>query len=451
MELTRGNIYKQLLYLSGPLVFGNILQQFYNTIDAWIIGRFAGTEQFAAVGVAGSAMNLFLFLIVGACGGISVVFAQLHGGEAEAEFRKEVYQTSVIGLILTTGLTTFGILLLPGLIRVLQTPENISAYVYTYLFIVLLGLPFSYLYNLYQALLRAVGNVKIPLLILGCAVLTNLCLDLVLVRGLGMGIRGAAIATVLSQILSAVLSRIYLEIFHREFLPKKGEHVFSVRLIRRTMSLAFVTGIHQTGLYIGKLLVQGAVNSCGTEMITAYTATTRIEAFVNSFGDSGAAATSVLVAQNYGAGNRDRVRESFKASAVLLVAFGLLCSVLLFVTSTLSAAFMLSGQGGVAYVQTVRYLKLVAVFYVFCFLGNTFAGYFDGIGKAYIPFIGASSHITMRVILSWMWIRRGGLSAVALATGIGWVYVIVLWSGIYLWRRKKERNFVAGSRTSVSL
>ncbi len=163
---------------------------------------------------------------------------------------------------------------------------------------------------------------------------------------------------------AAAVCMLYLKCRALELLFRREDRRMDRALLRQTAQFSFVTALHQSSLYIGKLLVQGAVNTGGTEMISAYTAMTRIEGFANSFGDSGSAATSVLV----------------------------------------------------------------ALFYVFCFTGNTFAGYFNGTGRVSVPFIGATSHIALRVVLSWLLVGKMGLPAVALATGLGWVTVNALWA-----------------------
>ncbi len=288
-DLTSGSIPRHLLRLAAPLIMGNILQQLYNTVDAFILGCFAGELEFAAVGVADSVMNLFLFMITGACTGISVIFAQFYGAGDHTAFRREHWLSLTFGLLTTCACCGLGFTLLSPLLRLIRTPE---------------------------------------------------------------------------------------ELFRRE------DRRMDRALLRQTAHFSFVTALHQSSLYIGKLLVQGAVNTDGTDLISAYTATTRIEGFANSFGDSGRAATSVLVAQNRGA----------------------------------------------AFENARDYLKLVALFYVFCFTGNTFAGYFNGTGRVSVPFIGATSRIALRVVLSWLLVGKMGLPAVALATGLGWVMVNALWA-----------------------
>lgn len=426
-DLTKGSLTGHLLYLSAPLLLGNILQQLYNTIDALIIGRFAGLEEFAAIGVAGAVMNLFLFALVGGCVGLTVAFAQYFGARELRHLRQAHFLGLAGGTAVTVLLAATGILGIPAVLSLIQTPAELYLYVADYLTIVLLGLPAAYLYNFYSALLRSVGKVVVSLIILALAVVLNLGLDIYLIAGLGLGIRGAAYATLLAQAVSAGLSYLYLSRFLPELVFSRADCRFDRRMARRLVSYSSVTALHQSGLYLGKLLVQGAVNTGGTEMISAFTAATRIETFVNSFGDSGSAATSTTVAQNYGAGSRERVRACFRASLRYLAVLGLVCSLALFLTVNLTTAFVLGQGEGAAFDSACSYLRIVALFYLFCFTGNTFAGFFEGTGRMSIPFWGAAGHITLRVILSWLFIGSFGLDAVAVATGIGWVGVNLFW------------------------
>lgn len=436
-DLTTGSIPKHLVRLAMPLMIGNILQQLYNTIDAFMLGRFAGELEFAAVGVAGSVMNLFLFMITGACTGISVIFARLYGAGERAAFRREHWLSLSCGVLVTVLCGGLGFLWLPGLLRLIRTPDELTGFVTAYLTVILASLPMAFLYNLYGALLRAIGRANAALMALAAAVTINLVLDFVFIARLGWGITGAAWATAAAQAISAALCIVYLKCRAPAILFRRKDCRMDKNLLRQTAHFSFVTALHQSSLYIGKLLVQGAVNTGGTDMISAYTATTRIEGFANSFGDSGSAATSVLTAQNLGAGKPERVRETYRSSLLLLIGMGLAMSVIMYVSARSAVSLMLGTSSGAAFENACAYMKLVAVFYTLCFTGNTFAGYFDGIGRVSIPFIGAASHIAMRVVLSWLWVKQMGLSAVALATGIGWIWVNTLWTVI---KRRMDRQ-----------
>ena len=190
-DLTSGSIPQHLLRLAAPLIMGNILQQLYNTVDAFILGRFAGDLEFAAVGVAGSVMNLFLFMITGACTGISVIFAQLYGAGERERFRREHWLSLSCGLLVTLACSGLGFLLLSPLLRLIQTPSELKTFVSVYLTIILASLPAAFLYNLYGALLRAIGRANAALMALAAAVTVNVALA-VGHRGRGVGDGGVA-------------------------------------------------------------------------------------------------------------------------------------------------------------------------------------------------------------------------------------------------------------------
>lgn len=430
-DLLHGSITRHLIRLSAPLIAGNILQQFYNTFDVFVIGRYAGGLEYAAIGTAGTLMNLFLFAVSGMCGGILVLFARHYGASDAESFRKEHAAALVLGLGVTLLLAAVGLCSLSPVLRAMRTPEEIVPHAGQYLTIIFLGLPFTFLYNLYGSLLRAVGETRTATLALLLAVLLNLGLDLLLVAVLQLGVSGAALATVASQLLSALVCLGAVVRRHRELLFRPAHLRLQPVFVRRTLSTSLVTALHQSSIYLGKILVQGTVNSQGLDLISAYTTTGRIEGFANSFGDSGAAATSILAAQNYGAGQENRVRETFSQSFRLLFLFGIVMSALMFVTAPLTVRLLLGNRDSAAFQNAVDYLRLISVFYVFCFTGNTFAGYFEGVGRVRVPFVGAASHLTIRIILSALWITRYRLPAVAAATGVGWIYVNILWGWIY--------------------
>lgn len=438
-DLTAGSIPLHFVRLAAPLIAGNILQQLYNAADAFILGRFAGDLEFAAAGVAGSVMNLFLFMITGACTGISILFAQQYGAGDLPAFRREHALSFLFGTLAAAVFSGAGLLLLPALLRVIRTPETLTPLVLTYLAIILVSLPAAFLYNLYGALLRSVGRSGAALLALAAAVSVNLALDYCFVARFRWGIAGAAWATAASQAVAAGLCVLYLRRSAPALLFERKDLRPDMALLGKTMRFSLVTALHQSSLYIGKLLVQGAVNTGGTDMISAYTAATRIEGFANSFGDSGAAATSVLTAQNLGARDEKRVRRTFRVSLAMMLGMGLLMSAALYVGADASVRFMLGQGQGAGYENARAYLKLVALFYGLCFTGNTFAGYFEGVGRVAIPFIGAACHITLRVVLSWVLTGRMGLSAVALATGLGWVLVNLMWAAVKWHLDRRDR------------
>lgn len=403
------------------------------------MGRFIGAAAFGAMGVAGTIMNLFLFIISGFCTGISIILAQFYGCKDWNQFRREYFTALLSGLLFTITLSILGLIALNPVLNAIGTPAEVAGYAGSYLTIIFSGLWALFFYHFLSAFLRAMGDTKAALVFLALSVAVNLFLDLAFVGHLGMGIGGAAWATLLSQLLSVFLCVIYIRKKAPGLTPGRQDMHMDPVLLRRTWSYCAVTAMHQSNVYIGKLLVQGAVNPLGTDTIAAYTAAGRIEGFANAFGDSGCAAISVFAAQNHGAGHKKRARAGFLTGVGMLMALGLLSSLIMYIAADPAAALLLGGGSGVLK-QCCEYLKLISIFYVFCFIGNAQVGYFEGHGQMMVPVIGATSHITLRVILSFLLTPRAGLAAVALATGAGWILAVSFWQVIYLIGRKNTSH-----------
>ena len=378
--LTQGRISQQLIWLALPLICGNILQQLYNTVDAFVIGRFLGSDAFGAVGVAGTVMNLFIFVLSGCCAGISVLFAQFYGSGDLKSFRREGFLSLVFGLLLTVLLSLAALL---------------------------------------------------PLL---AATVLNVGLDILFVGPCAMGIAGAAAATVLSQGVAALLALGYLKWKLPQLLFRRADMRMDKGMLKRTAAFGVVSALHQSAVYIGKLLVQGAVNVQGSAAINGFTAATRIEGFANSFGDSGAEAISVFIAQNTGAGQKERVRQGFWKGELLLVILGLSMSLLMFVGAHAALTLMLGENDPEALREGVGYLRWISVFYILCFIGSGYVGYYRGVGRVSVPVIGSTLQQTIRVILAYQLAGPMGLVGVAVSIGVGWS-VIVLYQTI-LFRTK---------------
>lgn len=433
-SLLSGNIKKQLIALAIPLIFGNILQQLYNTADSLIVGRYLGTNAFASVGISGSIMNLFIFVLNGFCAGLSVILGQLYGTGDKKQFREEFFVAAGFGTILTLLISSVSMLLLQTILKGIRTPEELIPYSTSYLMVILAGLPFTYFYNLFSSILQSVGNTRAGLCFLAIAIVINIFLDFLFISGFDMGTAGAAAATVLSQFLSAACCFFYLKKQYPELICQKEDIGLHPELISRTLQYGITSALQASSLYIGKILVQGAVNTLGTPGIAAYTATARIEGFANSFGDSGGSAISVLVSQNKGAGNQDRVKGGLRDGVLLNIILGLIMAALMFFGAGPGIQLFIGDADALSIQYGIDYLKVVSIFYAFCFTGSALVGYFRGIGKVHVPFCCSTSHITIRVILSYLLVTHMGLPAVGLATGIGWIWAVTYQVLMYLYR-----------------
>lgn len=311
-------------------------------------------------------MNLFIFILNGFCVGISVILGQLYGTGDRSQFRKEFFVAVVFGSVLTLALSGFSMILLRHILVLIQTPAELIGYSTSYLMFILAGLPFTYFYNLLSNVLRSVGNTKAGLYFLLLAIIANIILDIVFIANLEMGTAGAAAATVIAQCLSAVCCFFYLKKFYPELICTRDDIGVHRELLSRTVQYGITSAMQASSLYIGKILVQGAVNTLGTPGIRLFI------------------------------GNAD----------------------------------LQSIQYG------IDYLRVVSIFYIFCFMGSALVGYFRGIGKVHVPFWCSTSHITIRVILSYLLVSRMGLPAIGLATGIGWIWAVTYQVIMYFYYKK---------------
>lgn len=436
--LTEGPIASQLIKLCIPVIICNLLQQLYNIIDALMISHYAGSVSFAAIGVAGTLMNLFLFLLTGLCTGISILFSSLYGSHQIKLFRTEHFLALVCGSIFTLLLTIILLLLLPCLLKLIHTPADVASEASRYLTIILFGLLAAFLYNLYAALLRSLGDTLASLVILAISLFTNFCLDYILIAHCHLGIRGAAYGTVFSQLIAAIGCLIYLKMRYPQYLFHLSDCRYHSELFKKTVYLGSVSALHQCSLYIGKLLVQGVVNSQGIDMISAYTASTRIEGFLNSFGDSGGCALSIFVSQNMGANKTKRVQQGFCKTMQGMFGASLFLAIILALFAVPFTSIFAGSANDIVNLETVHYLRTIALFYFLCFFGNCFLGLFRGLGLVHIAVTATILQLSLRVLFSYLLIDSLGLAGVAVATGIGWIAIVCFQFCVYQFYTKKK-------------
>ena len=426
-SLTQGNIRGQLTSLAAPLLLGNILQQLYNTIDAVIVGEFVGQTAFAAVGVAGSVMNLFIFLINGACAGIGILLSQYYGADDLGMFRKGFFLATVAGVMVTILLSGTALITLGPMLELLKTPSEIIPYAADYLQLIYTGLLSCFAFHLSSSVLRCAGDARSSLCFLMLSMVFNLISDVWFVAGLNMGTSGAALATVIAQSVSALLCVGYMFRKYPRLMFRRMDFGIDIYLLQKVFRFSLISALQMCNLYIGKLLVQGTVNTLGTDAVAAYTAAVRIEGFANSFGDSGSTAMSIFIGQNTGANEQQRIKQGYRIGRIMLSALGLFMSILMIVFAVPTLTIVLPTGNGGGLNHAVGYLRIVACFYVFNFWGSGLSGYFHGRGHVNLPVIGTTIHITMRVVFSYFLAPVLGLEAVAVATGVGWIAAVLFW------------------------
>ena len=436
-DLTQGSIIPQLTRLCIPLLAANLLQQLYNIINSLVVTHYLGQNAFAALGVAESIVNLFTYVITGACMGASVLTAQFYGEGNMPRLRRQLFVSAVLigGCVLAA--VAAGQIFLHTMLGLIHTPAELMRDAESYLRVILFGMVFTFAYNYLASCLRAVGDTKMALVFLLISLGYNLLCAWLLVGVLHMGITGTAIATTTAQILSSGLCVLYIRKNHAYMSVGREDMHMDRELAGMTVNFAAVAALQQSSLYLGKLLIQSAVNGLGTASITAFTAVTRVENFVQGIAISGAETIAIFVAQNKGAGKLKRGLQGFLQVAVIQIALGFVFTALMLLRPEMLLSPFLDRESE-SMIHGVNYLLHIGGFYFLSFWGNHVVGWFRAVGRMNVTFWGTTVQIIIRVILSYLLVGTMGLSAVGLATGIGWIVIISSHTTIFLMERRND-------------
>ena len=381
--MTEGSIVKNLLLFALPLIFGNLLQQMYNTADSIIVGNFVGSNALAAVGSSGSPIYLLIGFSQGLAVGAGVVVSQFLGAKDHREAQEAVHTSLAIAVIMGLLLTVGGIACGRALLVAMNTPAEVLGDAVTYIRIYFGGVLFSVVYNMTAGILNAAGNSRRSLIYLAWASVTNIVLDLVFIVGLRMGVAGAAIATDLSQLVSCVLSL--------RFLMKSEDacrvELSAIRLHRkmagRIIRVGLPTGIQNMVISFSNVLVQASVNSYGAAAMAGFAAYMKIDGFNILPVSSISMAATTFVGQNYGAGNKKRVRNSYIISLAYSFGIGMVMGITINIFGRPFLS-LFTKDGAVIDAGMLR-LNIMSISYGFsAFMDCTIAAS-RGLGKTVVP------------------------------------------------------------------
>lgn len=442
-DLTEGNITSKLWLFALPLMVGNVLQQFYNLVDTWIVGKYIGSDALAAVGTAYSFMTFLISIIIGLCLGSSSFISMAMGQRDENKIRNGIFIsflfTAVIALLLS-GICLVG---LHPIMNWLQVPEGIQDDMYTYLYYIILGLFGTFLYNYFANLLRGIGNSFVPLIFLGISVGLNVALDFLFVVTFHEGIRGAAIATMIAQYISGIGLMICYHMMYQKYRIRKQDLIWRKDSIVQIVSLSGYTCMQQSVMNLGILMVQGIVNSFGTTVMAAFAVAVKIDTIaympVQDFGN----AFSFFVAQNYGAQKTNRIREGIHKSAKSVVGFCLCISALVFLLAPYLLGIFISVDQSEIISIGVQYLRVEGVCYTGIGILFLLYGYYRGVNRPKMSLLLTIISLGTRVLLATILSKVEGIGVVGI-----WVAIPIGWAladsfGIWYMRdmiiRKKER------------
>lgn len=431
-DMTTGNSAKQILKFSLPLLIGTVFQQFYNMVDSIIVGKFLGTQPFAAVGMTGSITFFVLGLVFGACSGFAIPVAQDFGAHDEAGVRRCVANIIHIGVIFGLVMTLATTLLTRQILVWMDTPEELMQDAYDYLFWIFLGIGSLMLYNLLAGILRSLGDSTTPLIFLILSSLLNIGLDVLLVWTLNVGVKGAAIATVIAQLISGLGCLVFMiRKFPMLRLTRKDLRP-DLPTIRRLSGIGFPMGLQFSITAIGSIILQKSVNALGTTIIASVSAAAKVQNLVVSPMDAFGVSMATFAGQNYGAGKIDRVRCGVRQVFWMLTAYSLLALGIVYFSGATIALLFVDASETEILACTQHFLIMNGLFYIPLGVIYVLRNTLQGVGFSKIAMLSGLFELVARSVMGLFVVPKFGFNAVCLAHPTAWIMadliLIVLYS-----------------------
>lgn len=430
-DLTQGYPAKVIFLFTIPIMLGYILQQFYSLVDSKIVSEYVGSEALAAVGATVVVSNLIIGFVNGLTQGFAIPISLSFGAKDMDRLRKNVAGTILLTLSVAVVMTAVSLFFIEDILILLETPLAIRQDALDYVNIILAGIIFTAIYNGSSNILRAVGNSKVSLVCLIISVVANIVLDLLFVKVWGQGLKGAAYATIIAQAMCAVLCSGYLILKYREILPKKEDFKPYTGMYKTLITTGLSMGLMGCIVNIGTVILQGAINDLGTDIITAHTASRRafdiMSVMIFTFGIS----MTTYVSQNMGAGRFDRVRQGVRHSLIIVTVITTVLIVLCYAFARPVFEWITSTTEPAIVDSSVMYAKIsIPFFYV---LGPLFIYRcsLQGMGRRIVPLISSVTEMVVKILSAMFLVPAFQYVGVAFTEPVSWVLMTIILAVAY--------------------
>lgn len=446
-DLTYGRPAKVILTFSIPIILGNLFQQIYSLVDMVIVGRFLGFQALAGVGATGGMSFLVLGFALGITGGFGIMVAQFYGAKDLDRMRQSIGTSLILCLALSILLMVIALVSLKPMLDLISTPESIYKYSYDYIVIIYAGIFANVAYNMVSCILRALGDSRTPLYFILFSSLLNVAMDLLCIVVFGWGVRGAAAATVFSQIVSAVLCFIYAWKRYPEVRLKAEDFRTSISFMWDHLKIGLPMALQFSITAIGVIILQGALNHFEDTYIAGFSAANRVQQLSATVGVSFGVAMANYAGQNYGAGEIGRVRKGVTATVLLSLCVCAIASALMSIFADwLTTLFLdtetLNGPAEIVeqiYGASRQYLYISAIFFPFLYVLFVYRNALQGIGKTFWPLMAGVAELLIRFIASAILPTRFGFLGVSLVDVLAWVGACTILAVSYYIIIPKER------------
>lgn len=424
-DMTKGNPLKIFIWFSIPLLIGNIFQQLYSMVDTIIVGRFVGVDALAAVGSTGSMFFLVNGMVIGLTSGFSVLVSQKFGAKSETEIRKSVASNITLTLISAIIITVIALIVKRPLLDLMNTPKNIFEDANTYITIIYIGISTQIAYNMAAGILRALGDSKTPLYFLIISSIINIILDLVFIVKFKLGVAGAAYATNISQGLSAMLCLIYSYRKYQVLRLKKEDFKVEKDYYKTHLKIAIPMGLQFSVTGVGIIIVQGAVNVFGSNVIASYTAASKVLQLVMQPLISFGVTIATYAGQNLGAKRFDRIKKGVKVMNKISIITSLIAGAILVLFSKYFVMLFIENPSAEIIGYTQEVLNYSAVFMIFLGFIFVYRNVLQGMGESFVPMMAGFYELAARSVVAFILPKFIGFTGICLADPIAWIAAAV--------------------------
>ncbi len=445
-DMTQGRPMRLILGFSMPMILGNLFQQFYTLIDTMIVGRFLGKLALAGVGSTGAVNFLIVGFCIGTSSGFAIPVAQRFGAGDHAGLRRFVANAVYLGAMISAAVTILVTLLCGRILNAMNTPADVYPYAYSYILVIFLGLPVTLCYNLLAGIIRALGDSRHPLIFLVISALVNIALDLFFIRGLGLGVTGAALATVLSQVLASVCCLVFMRTSLEILRFKPGEMAPDRDHMRKLLAMGLPMGLQYSITAVGSVILQTAVNGLGSDAVAAVTAAARVSMFFCCPFDALGTAMSTWGGQHVGAKKLDRVGEGLKDSVLLGCVYSVLAfGILWFFGRDLAGLFVDAGESALLDAAHT-FLIVNSAFYIPLALVNIVRFLIQGLGFPTFAILAGVCEMIARITVAAVLVPAAGFFGACFANPCAWIAADLFLIPAYFHEMRKLRRLFARPR-----
>ncbi|MGN0779673.1 MAG: MATE family efflux transporter [Aristaeellaceae bacterium] len=439
-DLTVGSPFKLVVSFTVPLLFGFLFQQLYSFVDTALVGRYLGSEALAAVGSTGSLNFLILGFCMGICSGCSIPVAQAFGARDETELRRYVVHCVYLGAAVSLVMGGVTTLLCPQMLQATNTPADIMDGALSYIRPVFAAIPIMMLYNMASGIMRSLGDSKTPVYFLAMASIINIALDLLFILVFQLGVAGAALATIISQLASGVGCVIMLVRRFPILRMQKGDFRFRPQLAGRLLGMGVPMGLQFSITAVGSVIMQTAVNGLGTVAVAAIAAGGKLFSFFSCVFDALATTMATFAGQNIGARKLQRVHQGVKAANILGAVYSVVVF-LLMVTWGKPMLGMFVDQGDVQVIgQAYRYMVVNTAFFLLLLFVNVFRLTIQGMGFTRIAMIAGVMEMIARTAVAMVLVPLLGFNGACWSNPMAWLLADVFLIPCYLHITRKLKN-----------